>query len=120
MGLYSNRCCIIPWFKNFPMVYFKTTAKFSKSMEFFKTLGDMDQVNGPKELLVCIVFSTEISHDFLTPEVRKEFRGWNFSLTQLKISCAVKVVYSQSNWFIYGLFLARMKIYKNPMIQRLF
>ena len=68
----------------------------------------------------CIVFSTEISHDFLTPEVRKEFRGWNFSLTQLKISCAVKVVYSQSNWFIYGLFLARMKIYTNPMIQRLF
>ena len=29
------------------MVFFKTTAKFSKSMEFFKTLGDMDQVNGP-------------------------------------------------------------------------
>ena len=29
------------------MVYFKTTAKFWKSMEFFLTLGDMDQVNGP-------------------------------------------------------------------------
>ena len=35
-----------PMFYN-PMVYFKTTAKFPKSMEFFKTLGDMDQVNGP-------------------------------------------------------------------------
>ena len=43
----QSHCFIIPWFKNFPMVYFKTTAKFSKSMEFFKTLGDMDQVNGP-------------------------------------------------------------------------
>ena len=29
------------------MVYFKTTAKFWKSIEFFLTLGDMDQVNRP-------------------------------------------------------------------------
>jgi len=47
MGLYNIGCYIIPWFKNFPMVYFKIRAKFSKSMEFFKTLGDMDQMNGP-------------------------------------------------------------------------
>ena len=33
------------------MVYFKTMAKFSKSMVFFKTLGDMDQVNGP--IVLC-------------------------------------------------------------------
>jgi len=46
MGLYNIGCFIIPWFKKFPMVYSKTRAKFSKSMEFFKTLGDMDQMNG--------------------------------------------------------------------------
>ena len=47
MGLYNIGCFTIPWFKNFPMVYFKTTAKFWKSIEFFLTLGDMDQVNRP-------------------------------------------------------------------------
>ena len=47
MGLYNIGCFIIPWFTNFPMVYSKTRVKFSKSVEFFKTLRDMDQVNGP-------------------------------------------------------------------------
>ena len=49
---FRNPCFIIPWirlplFRNFPMVHFKTTAKFSKSMDFFKTLEHIDQVNGP-------------------------------------------------------------------------
>ena len=47
-------------------------------LRFFLNTDETFSQKKEKELLVCIVFSTEISHDFLTPEVRKEFRGWNF------------------------------------------